>query len=245
VDKNLVGKLIERFGIWGPCCVGLFLFLALRGQGAAAFLILASGIFALPEMADTFRRYGLSQSSQFKACLTAAAASCIVILTASVPVESSESTETGDPLPTPPSPPDDAEAPTALYEPNASAAPDLQQVYGCTAVDGDTLNCGGETIRLLGIDAPELPGHCRVDRACAPGDPFVSKRTLQSSLLPAMAIERIDVDRYGRTVATVFGDGQSLSCLQLLRGQALYMSEWDNGRRVASECGYVFNPRPG
>ena len=31
----------------------------------------------------------------------------------------------------------------------------------CTVVDGDPLRCGSERVRLLGIDAPELPGHCR------------------------------------------------------------------------------------
>lgn len=29
------------------------------------------------------------------------------------------------------------------------------------AIDGDTLRCGRERIRLLGTDAPELPGHCQ------------------------------------------------------------------------------------
>ena len=31
-------------------------------------------------------------------------------------------------------------------------------VEGCTVTDGDTVRCNGERIRLLGIDAPELPG---------------------------------------------------------------------------------------
>jgi micrococcal nuclease len=26
------------------------------------------------------------------------------------------------------------------------------------AVDGDTLRCGGDLVRLIGIDAPEMPG---------------------------------------------------------------------------------------
>lgn len=47
-------------------------------------------------------------------------------------------------------------------------------VAGCTVTDGDTIRCGAERIRLLGIDAPELPGHCRSGRACAPGDPYGS-----------------------------------------------------------------------
>lgn len=35
-----------------------------------------------------------------------------------------------------------------------------EPIYGCRAVDGDTLRCGQERVRLLGIDAPEMPGHC-------------------------------------------------------------------------------------
>src|SRR3546814_4753345 len=34
-----------------------------------------------------------------------------------------------------------------------------------TVVDGDTLRCGGTRIRLQGIDAPEMPGHCRRSEA--------------------------------------------------------------------------------
>jgi endonuclease YncB( thermonuclease family) len=46
-----------------------------------------------------------------------------------------------------------------------------QTVSGCTVTDGDTIRCNGERIRLLGIDTPELPGHCRKGRDCVSGDP--------------------------------------------------------------------------
>ena len=39
-------------------------------------------------------------------------------------------------------------------------------VSGCTVTDGDTIRCDGEPIRLLGIDTPEVPGHCREGRDC-------------------------------------------------------------------------------
>jgi micrococcal nuclease len=51
------------------------------------------------------------------------------------------------------------------------------------AIDGDTIAVGaGPHIRLLYIDAPELPGHCRLGRRCQPGDPYAAKNYLQSLL---------------------------------------------------------------
>lgn len=49
------------------------------------------------------------------------------------------------------------------------------------AIDGDTLRCGAERIRLLGIDAPEMPGHCHERRNCVPGDPIASKNALRNA----------------------------------------------------------------
>src|ERR1700712_1173347 len=61
----------------------------------------------------------------------------------------------------------------------AAAPTEANAVEWCRVVDGDTLRCGNERVRLLGIDAPELPGHCRIGRACAPGDPYASTASLQ------------------------------------------------------------------
>ncbi len=47
-------------------------------------------------------------------------------------------------------------------------------------VDGDTLRCGSERVRLAGIDAPEMPGHCRPGRECTAGDAFASRDGLQA-----------------------------------------------------------------
>ena len=33
-------------------------------------------------------------------------------------------------------------------------------------IDGDTIHCGYTRVRLAGIDAPEMPGHCQPGRAC-------------------------------------------------------------------------------
>lgn len=112
-------------------------------------------------------------------------------------------------------------------------------ITGCTATDGDTIRCGGERIRLLAIDAPELPGHCRQGRVCAPGDPYASASSLAEALTGELTIERVGEDHYNRTlarVARVAGARGDLSCLQLENGQAIYKSEWDDGMRIAQRC---------
>ena len=106
----------------------------------------------------------------------------------------------------------------------------------CTIVDGDTLRCNGERVRLLAIDAPELPGHCRTGRDCAPGDPVASTERLRAGLGTAMTIRRVGQDRYGRTLALVRSGGVDLSCRQLAAHAAIYKPNWDNGGRVMARC---------
>jgi len=89
-------------------------------------------------------------------------------------------------------------------------------------VDGDTLRCGGVRVRLSGIDAPELPGHCRTGRDCAPGDPFASTDNLRRLVGRASLIcVQTDTDRYGRAVASCSAEGRDLSCEQLAGGYAI------------------------
>ena len=68
------------------------------------------------------------------------------------------------------------------------------------AVDGDTIKCGTERvklrIRLLGIDAPELPGVVQ----CQPAG----------------------FDRYGRTLARCSVGTVDLSCAMVAAGAAVY-----------------------
>jgi len=108
----------------------------------------------------------------------------------------------------------------------------------CRVVDGDTLHCDGGRIRLLGIDAPELPGHCAVGRDCAPGDPYESTRSLSDGLGDGarVRVENAGTDRYGRTLAMVMGRRGDLSCWQLQHHAAIYKPRWDNDGRVAALC---------
>lgn len=104
-------------------------------------------------------------------------------------------------------------------------------------VDGDTVACQGTgRVRLLGIDAPEMPGHCRRGRVCVPGDPITSKASLAAALtLGPIRFEQVTTDRYGRAVGIVWAGNVNTSCWQLRRGQAVYRKDWDH-RGVIGRC---------
>lgn len=124
----------------------------------------------------------------------------------------------------------------SAYLPDAITPAYGESIAGCSVTDGDTIRCGGERIRLLGIDAPELPGHCREGRNCVPGDPYTSTNSLMAAMASTMRISRVGTDRYGRTLAIVEGDRGDLSCWQLMHHQAIYKFNWDNGMRVIRVC---------
>lgn len=127
----------------------------------------------------------------------------------------------------------------ALMLAGASPPPPIdtpRPLGSCRAVDGDTLRCGRERIRLLGIDAPEMPGHCARGRRCVRGDPLASKASLERALAGRLTIERAGRDRYGRTLAFVRGARGDLSCWQLTQAQARYRSDWDQGGALARRC---------
>jgi endonuclease YncB( thermonuclease family) len=88
-------------------------------------------------------------------------------------------------------------------------------------IDGDTFDCDGERIRLAGIDAPEMPGHCRKGRRCTPGDPYASQRYLYRLATGHIECRRVDTDKYGRTVARCRADGEDLSCAMIASGHAV------------------------
>jgi endonuclease YncB( thermonuclease family) len=96
---------------------------------------------------------------------------------------------------------------------------------GCAAprvLDGDTLRCGRTRIRLIGIDAPELPGHCARGRECVAGDAAASADSLRALVGGAtVTCRKTDTDRYGRIVARCSVRDRDLSCAQLAGGFAV------------------------
>lgn len=106
----------------------------------------------------------------------------------------------------------------------------------CEAVDGDTLRCGQMRVRLSGVDAAELPGHCRAGRDCAPGDPFKHRLALERFVRTPVLVTPLKIDRYGRYVSLVVSeDGRNASCAAIAAG-AQYVLRWDEGLHVAKAC---------
>lgn len=90
------------------------------------------------------------------------------------------------------------------------------------AVDGDTLRCGSVRVRLEGIDAPEMPGHCRPGRECTPGDPHRSQANLRDMVAGMeVACAQTGIDHYGRVIARCTAKGRDLSCAQVEDGVAV------------------------
>ncbi len=112
----------------------------------------------------------------------------------------------------------------------------MAAAFVCTAADGDSLRCGKERVRLIGIDAPELHG-CPRNRQCAPGDGTASKAALVRAIGGRkVKLERVGTDRYGRTLAVAHAGKVNLACAQLAAGQAIYRADWDDGDRIRRAC---------
>ena len=85
-----------------------------------------------------------------------------------------------------------------------------------TAIDGDTLSLNGQTIRLYGIDAPELKQTCGNWPA---GE--LAQEALASMLIGHQVIcESKGQDRYGRTLAVCKVDGFDLGAEMIRSGMA-------------------------
>lgn len=95
-------------------------------------------------------------------------------------------------------------------------------------IDGDTLDLGGERVRLFGIDAPETGQPC--DRQGQVWDcGAFARRVLQELVAQASvtcAIE--DRDRYGRAVATCRADGRDINAAMVKQGAALAYTRYSD-----------------
>jgi micrococcal nuclease len=120
--------------------------------------------------------------------------------------------------------------------PTLIALPQQPTSERCRAIDGDTLDCSGGRVRLLGIDAAELPGHCAPRRNCAPGDAWQQRERLSAFVDGPMQVRQISRDRYGRRIAVVTNlSGKNASCAMLVAG-ATYREDWDDRYITAGAC---------
>jgi len=80
----------------------------------------------------------------------------------------------------------------------------------CVAIDGDTIKCGPETIRLQNIDAAEIHGRCPFETDLAQrAKSFTARRLTEGEI--EIVVDRLHPrDRHGRTIAWVKVDGRDL-----------------------------------
>lgn len=103
---------------------------------------------------------------------------------------------------------------------SGASAAGMIRCTALTVIDGDTLDCAGERIRLLGVDAPEMPGHCRAGRRCVAGDPYAARAALQAFAASGLSCTPDGQDAYGRTLARCEADGRDASCALIASGHA-------------------------
>ena len=82
----------------------------------------------------------------------------------------------------------------------------------CRAIDGDSLVCGRERVRIMGLDAPELRGQCRAETRLA----RAAHARMQQLVARGVTIERRGRDRYRRTLAVVrVRGGQDVAAIMI------------------------------
>ena len=87
--------------------------------------------------------------------------------------------------------------------------------------DGDSLEIGGERVRLDGIDAPELHQSCG-----APGQTWPCGERARAALMAIVATAKVscrpvDEDRYGRAVSVCEADGRDIAAGLVEEGWAI------------------------
>lgn len=103
------------------------------------------------------------------------------------------------------------------------------------AVDGDTVRCDGQNMRLLGggivnqygIDAPEIGSHarCAKERKLA----LLAKRRLQELLKHPVSIEIKGSDKFSRPLVNLYlSDDREVGQIMLREG---FVREWRLGEK--------------
>ena len=93
-----------------------------------------------------------------------------------------------------------------------------ERVSDCIALDGDTMRCGDERIRIQGLDTPEIytVEQCRTreDTVGVLGMGYAAQGRLQKYLNDRdIRVVRKGRDRYGRTVAQVLAGSDDVADL--------------------------------
>jgi len=121
------------------------------------------------------------------------------------------------------SPPLDTSSPT-------TALPGAARV-----IDGDTIEIESTRIRLEGIDAPEAKQSCRIGRRDLPCGMLATFHLAERIAGRPVTCADTGTDRYGRTLAIRYQDGEDLNAMMVRDGYALAYSQYSD-RYVAEEA---------
>jgi endonuclease YncB( thermonuclease family) len=111
----------------------------------------------------------------------------------------------------------------------AIAASAMAQVH-CQAVDGDTLRCGAERVRIMGLDAPEMRGQCPVEIRLA----RAARARMSALVAGGVMLQPHGRDRYRRLLAVVRDrQGRDVAAVMIREGLARPYG----GERRRSWCG--------
>ena len=109
-------------------------------------------------------------------------------------------------------------------------------IIACTAPsvhDGDTLRCGAESVRLFGVDAPE------VRRGQAPAEPFAyqARDELIRLTRGRVGCRFIERDRYGRYVGRCWSNASpDINAAVIRSGHAKEYRRYSRGRYAPDEA---------
>lgn len=98
----------------------------------------------------------------------------------------------------------------------------------CVAIDGDTIKCGNEMVRLQNIDAAEIHGRCTFETDLAQRAKAFTARRLTEGEIEIVVDRSHPRDRHGRTIAWVKIGGQDLGEELMAAGLA---RPWEGRRR--------------
>lgn len=115
---------------------------------------------------------------------------------------------------------------------SSSALPVPAIAGSARIVDGDTLDIGGQRIRLWGVDAPEARQQCTVS-----GNPGRSARSALARAIGGRGVACTvrDHDDYGRVVAQCRVGGADLGAAMVSQGWAWDYRHYNQGRYRAAE----------
>ncbi len=115
------------------------------------------------------------------------------------------------------------------FIPAEAAGGETFAARACRAIDGDTIRCARERIRISNIDTPELGAHarCHAEAERAERAKRFTAERLAAGPVEVTRDARRPRDRYGRTLATVRAGGRDLGEALIEAGLA---RRWD-GRR--------------